>query len=80
MDCIVKVKQFYWSIPNKNLSARWTVKRGKATLRTSSKKNRAPQKVVTVLKSYPVSFPSSCEKVIYDTGLKKRGLNVLLGD
>jgi hypothetical protein len=58
----------------------WTVTRGKATLRTNNKKNREPQKVVSVLESYPVLFPSSCEKVVYDTGLKKRGLTVLLGD
>ena len=58
----------------------WTVTRGKATLRTNNKKNRASQRVVSVLKSYPDSFPSSCEKVVYDTGLAKRGLTVLLGD
>ena len=58
----------------------WTVNRGKATLRTNNKKNRESQRVVSVLKSYPVSFPSSCEKVVYDTGLKKRGLTILLGD
>jgi hypothetical protein len=58
----------------------WTVTRGKATLRTNNKKNRAPQRVVSVLKSYRVSFPSSCEKIVYDTGLAKRGLTVLLGD
>jgi hypothetical protein len=57
----------------------WTVTRSKATLRTNSKKNRAPQRVVSVLKSFPVSFPSSCNKVVYDTGLAKRGLTVLLG-
>jgi hypothetical protein len=57
-----------------------TVNRGKATLRTNNKKNREPQRVVSVLESYPVSFPSSCEKVVYDTGLAKRGLTILLGD
>lgn len=57
----------------------WTVTRGKATLRTNSKKNREPQRVVSVLESYPVMFPSSCEKVVYDTGVAKRGFTVLLG-
>jgi hypothetical protein len=58
----------------------WTVKRGKATLRTNNKKNRVAQRVVCILKSYHASFPFSCEKVVYDTGLKKRGLTFLLGD
>ena len=57
----------------------WTVKRGKATLRTSNKKNREPQKIVSVLESYPVPIPVQFEKVIYDTGIEKRGLTVLLG-
>ena len=56
----------------------WTVKRGKATLRTSAK-NREPQRVVSILGSYPVSIPSSCQKVVYDTGLTKKGLTILLG-
>jgi hypothetical protein len=58
----------------------WTVKRGKATLRTSAKKGRQPQRVVSVLRSYSVPIPNSCEKVVYDTGLTKRGFTVLLGD
>jgi hypothetical protein len=57
----------------------WTVKRGKATLRTTNKKNREPQKIVSVLESYPVPIPVQFEKVIYDTGIEKRGLTVLLG-
>jgi hypothetical protein len=58
----------------------WTVKRGKATLRTSTKKGRQPQRVVSILKSYYAPIPNSCEKVVYDTGLMKRGFTVLLGD
>jgi len=58
----------------------WTVKRGKATLRTSNKKNREPQQLVGVLESYPVTFPISCQKIVYDTGLAKRGTTILLGD
>lgn len=58
----------------------YTVKRRKATLRISQKKGRPPQKVVSVLESYPVPFPSSfIEHVVYDTGLQKRGIAVLLG-
>jgi hypothetical protein len=58
----------------------WTVQKSKATLRTNNKKNRQPQKIVSVLQSYPVSIPESCEKVIYDTGVQKRGLTVFLGE
>jgi hypothetical protein len=58
----------------------WTVKRGKATLRTNCKKGRMLQRVVSVLRSFDVPIPTSCEKVVYDTGLTKRGLAVLLGD
>jgi hypothetical protein len=58
----------------------WTVSRGKATLRTSSKKGREPQKVVKVLRSYPAKFPSSCLRAHYETGVNKRGMTLLLGD
>lgn len=61
----------------------YTVKRKKATLRTGSKKDRPTQRVVSVLKSYPVSFShDNCvvEKVIYDTGLEKIGKSILIGD
>ena len=57
----------------------YTVKRRKATLRTSSKKGRAPQKVVGVLYSFSVPINSIVEKVVYDTGLQKRGVSILLG-
>ena len=58
----------------------WTVKRGKATLRTTNKKNREPQKIVSVLESYPIPIPETWEKVVYDTGIEKRGLTVFLGE
>lgn len=61
---------FYW----------WTVKQGKSTLRTGSKAGRDRQKVVAFLPSYAVLFPKQCEKVLYDTGIQKRGLTVFLGD
>jgi len=57
----------------------WTVKRDKATLRTNNKKNRSSQKIVSVLESYSVPIPKLCEKVVYDTGVKKRGTTLLLG-
>jgi len=45
-----------------------------------AKKGRPKQKVVSFLESYPVPFPSSfIEYVVYDTGLQKRGIAVLLG-
>ena len=58
----------------------YTVKRKRSTLRTSSKKGRLPQRVVSVLYSYPVPFSFSfVEKVVYDTGLEKRGISLLIG-
>ena len=58
----------------------YTVKRKKATLRTGSKKGRPAQKLVSVIKSYPIPFDQSVvEKVVYDTGLEKRGVSLLLG-
>jgi hypothetical protein len=60
----------------------YTFKRRKATLRTGNKQGRPAQKVVCVLWSYPVAFPSGdfvVESVAYDTGLQKRGFSILLG-
>jgi hypothetical protein len=57
----------------------YTVKRKKATLRTSNKRNRLPQKLVSILESYPLPIPETWEKVTYDTGLVKRGRSILLG-
>jgi len=57
----------------------YTVKRKKATLRTSNKENRPIQKLVSVLESYPALIPETWEKVTYDTGLVKRGRNIILG-
>ena len=58
----------------------FTVKRRKATLRLSKKKNRPPQELVSVLESYPIPIPEEVEKVIYDTGVEKRGFTVFLGE
>jgi hypothetical protein len=57
----------------------WTVVRGKATLRISDKKGRLPQKIVSVVPSFPAPIPSVMEHVVYDTGLEKRGTTILLG-
>jgi len=61
----------------------YTVKRKKATLRTDNKKGRPAQKAVSVLWSYPAPIPPDgfdLERVVYDTGLVKRGRDILLGD
>jgi len=58
----------------------WTVFKGKSTLRINNKKNREPQKIVSVLESYSVPIPEKMQKAIYDTGIQKRGLSVLLGE
>ena len=58
-----------------------TVKRRKATLRVSQKRNRPKQELVKVLPSYSVPIPdATAEKVVYDTGIDKRGFSVLLGE
>jgi hypothetical protein len=57
----------------------YTERRKKATLRTSNKKDRPPQELVSILESYPTSIPETWEKVTYDTGLVKRGRSILLG-
>jgi hypothetical protein len=61
----------------------YTVKRKKATLRTGNKKGRPTQRVVSVLKSYPYPLStdkSIVEKVVYDTGIKKRGISLIIGE
>jgi hypothetical protein len=58
----------------------YTVKRKKATLRTSNKEDRPSQKLVGVLESYPAQIPETWEKVTYDTGLVKKGRSILVGD
>jgi len=58
----------------------WTVKRGQATLRTSNKQGRPPQKVVAYLKGYePTEIPAKMVHVLYDTGLEKRGVVIKVG-
>ena len=59
---------------------KYTIRRGKASLRTSIKKNRPPPKLVKVLESYPVPFPEQVQEVFYDTGIVKKGISFSLGD
>ena len=55
-------------------------KRKKATLRTNQKKDRPKQDIVSVLESYYVPIPKEhLERVVYDTGIEKRGLSIILG-
>jgi len=57
----------------------WTVRRGEATLRTGNKHGRPPQRVVAYLKGYePTQIPEKMTRVLYDTGLEKRGLVIQL--
>lgn len=58
----------------------WGVNKGETTLRTSSKKNRAKQELVSTLHSYSVPIPEKVKRVFYDTGIDKRGLTVFLGE
>jgi hypothetical protein len=57
----------------------WTVQRGKATIRISQKENREKQKIVSVIRSFDIPIPKEFETVIYETGIHKRGTNILLG-
>lgn len=52
----------------------WTVQKGKATLRISSKTNRPKQKLVAVLKSFSSEVYNKVETVNYDTGTDKIGI------
>jgi hypothetical protein len=57
-----------------------TVKRRASTLRTCSKAGRISQKCVDILPSYFVPFPKGLvERVIYETGLEKKGSSLVLG-
>ena len=53
----------------------WGVKRGQSTLRTSNKLKRPPQTVVAFLEGFePTEIPAKLKRVLYDTGIEKRGL------
>lgn len=59
---------------------KYTMRREKATLRTSKKTGRPNQQLINVLESYYLPFPKSVEQVIYDTGVEKKGIRISLGD
>jgi hypothetical protein len=53
----------------------WSVKRAEATLRTSNKHGRPPQQVVAYLQGFELTeIPAKLKRVIYDTGVEKKGL------
>lgn len=58
---------------------KYTVRRSKATLRTSKKNDRLPQELVCIIKSYHLPFPKKVQKVIYDTKLSKNSLQFTFG-
>ena len=58
---------------------RWSVVRGQATLRTSKKRNRDRQKVVAILKGHHNKIIENPIRVIYDTGINKRGMVLNIG-
>jgi hypothetical protein len=54
----------------------YTVRRYRATLRLTKKKNREPQRIVATLREYgehDLPLPDQFEFVTYDTGMMKRG-------
>jgi hypothetical protein len=58
----------------------WTVRRGSATLRTQTKEGRLPQMVVSFLEGYEeTEIPEKMVRVIYDTGIEKRGKVIDIG-
>ena len=58
----------------------WAVFKNMGTIRTGFKQNRPAPEIVDFLYSYPVHFPTKIRRVIYDTGLQKRGLTVFIGE
>lgn len=58
----------------------WTVQRSYATLRTSNKQNREPQKILAVLKGFEKTrIPNKFLAVNYDTGIEKKGVLIKIG-
>jgi len=53
----------------------WTIQRGSATLRTSTKEGRKIQQIQAIVTGYEnVYIPQTITKVIYDTGTEKKGI------
>lgn len=58
---------------------RWSVVRGQATIRTSQKKNRPKQRLVATIWGKHNEIVQSPNRVIYDTGIDKRGMVLQIG-
>lgn len=54
----------------------YTAKRYKATLRTKRKDSRGKMEVKYIIRSFPVKSPVRLERILYDTGIVKEGLNI----
>ncbi len=56
----------------------WTMVRGQATIRTSRKQDRSASQVVDTLITRYEPIPENLATVIYDTGLVKKGLTMII--
>lgn len=54
----------------------YTAKRFKATLRTRRKDGRGKMEVKYIIKSFPARPPIKLERILYDTGIVKEGVNI----
>lgn len=58
----------------------WTIQRANATLRISNKEGRQPQELICILRGYEnPKIPNEMIKVLYDTGIEKRGKVLNIG-
>lgn len=60
------------------LFLKYTILRGKATLRISQKAYRPEQKILYVIKGKHYNLPKEMERVIYDTGFIKDAKNFIV--
>ena len=58
------------------LFIRYTIGRGKATLRLSGKEGRERNRIVHVIRAEPEIMPLKTERVIYDTGTTKEAIEI----
>jgi hypothetical protein len=54
----------------------YTAKRFKATLRTRRKDGRGKMEIKYIIKSFPTRAPDKLERILYDTGIVKEGVNI----
>ncbi len=59
---------------------RYTITRGKATIRLTDKIGRGKHRILKVLEGPKYAIPTTMERVIYDTGLDKIGSFFEVGD